>query len=173
MKIFRFQGKTVPPTNINARTRNDNHRRRSQYRHIVLDYEKWFEYVAELNIEEWQKEIEKYDKPIWLGIYLIRRTLVNFDLVEVHKTILHTLKQYGFFTDDNVSQVIPIHLGMHRERKDMNCGFMCTILPDSFKEEVNNVFGFDGNWDNQKWKAKKYRPYTRNKKKDNQGEDNP
>ena len=165
MKIFRFQGKTVPPTNINARTRNNNHRRRSQYRHKVLRYEEWAEDVAYDNFQDWQEELTKYpNRPIYLGIYLIRRECRNFDLVEVWKTILHTLQLYEYFPDDDISQVIPVHLGIHTERTDSKCGFLMTILRDDYKEEVGNILGFDGNFETKKKAKQEYRDKQKNKK---------
>lgn len=166
MKIFRFQGKTVPPTNINARTRFNNQRRRSEYRHRVLRYEEWAEEALYENYPEWVKELTKYpNRPLYLGIYLIRRECRNFDLVEVWKTILHTLQQYGYFPDDDISQVVPVHLGIHTDRKDSNCGFLMVILRDDYKEEMGNILGLDGNFEAKKRAKKEYRDKQKNKKK--------
>lgn len=167
MKIFRFQGMTVPPTNINARTRRNNGGRRSMYKQRVLKYEEWAEDIAYENFPDWEKEITKFpNRPLYLGIYLIRRECRNFDIVEVWKTILHTLQLYGYFPDDDVSQVIPVHLGVHTDRKDGRCGFLMVILQDDYKEEMKNVLGFEGNFEAKKRKKQEYREKKKNKNKE-------
>lgn len=143
MEIFQFIGRSVPPTNISARLVQSSYKRRMDMQARIIDYEKWIEPQAIDNYDRWKKEYEKHqERPIYLGIFLLRYRDQVFDMVEVWKTILHSLNQYGYFHyDDNAHQVIPVHLGTKKVWKTEKSGFIMCILPPSYKEDVSGILG--------------------------------
>lgn len=142
MEIFQFLGRNVPPTCISARLVQTAWARRKEAQDRIIDYEKWIEPMVYENKERWDKELAKHpERPIYLGIYFKRYRVGLADCVDVMKTVLHTLQLYNYFPDDKMRTVIPVFLGQSWEWKHYKCGFICCILPPSYKEDISGILG--------------------------------
>lgn len=73
--------------------------------------------------------------PIYLGMYLVRKTARQWDFNNITQIIQDLLKDYGYLADDNVDYLIPVYLGHHKN--DEKPGIILIPL-DNYQDSLTN-----------------------------------
>jgi hypothetical protein len=69
------------------------------------------------NKESFLKQLNGKDKPYYLGMYFVRKSMHKADYNNCSQIVCDLMKKYEWIEDDNMYEIVPVFLGFHVDKE--------------------------------------------------------